>query len=105
MIDNLIYDPMKKICMNLELYFESYEFSNFYKFFGIFLNLKSIYLIIIDIINRTVKWKNLKHPITSQSSIQAGGDVAASEAFDHTIKSQSLIVASGTATWHNSIHR
>ena len=29
MIDNLIYDPKKKIWINLELYFESYEFSNF----------------------------------------------------------------------------
>ena len=27
-IDNLISDPMKKIQINLELYFESYEFSN-----------------------------------------------------------------------------
>ena len=29
MIDNLISEPMKKIWINLELYFESYEFSNF----------------------------------------------------------------------------
>ena len=29
MIDNFIYDPMKQIWINLELYFESYEFSNF----------------------------------------------------------------------------
>ena len=29
MIDNLISDPMKKIWINLELYFESYEFYNF----------------------------------------------------------------------------
>ena len=29
MIDNLIYDPKKQIWINLELYFESYEFSNF----------------------------------------------------------------------------
>ena len=33
MIDNLIIDPMKQIWINLELYFESYEFSNFYGFF------------------------------------------------------------------------
>ena len=39
MIDNWISDPMKKIWINLELYFESYEFSNFYGFFQIFLNL------------------------------------------------------------------
>ena len=29
MIDNLISDQMKKIWINFELYFESYEFSNF----------------------------------------------------------------------------
>ena len=29
MIDNLISDQMKEIWINLELYFESYEFSNF----------------------------------------------------------------------------
>ena len=29
MIDNLIFDSMKQIWINLELYFESYEFSNF----------------------------------------------------------------------------
>ena len=29
MINNLISDQMKKIWINLELYFESYEFSNF----------------------------------------------------------------------------
>ena len=29
MIDNLISDPTKQIWINLELYFESYEFSNF----------------------------------------------------------------------------
>ena len=29
MIDNLIFDPMKQIWINLEFYFESYEFSNF----------------------------------------------------------------------------
>ena len=29
MIDNLIYDQMKQIWINLELYFESYEFPNF----------------------------------------------------------------------------
>ena len=28
MIDNLIFDLMKQIWVNLELYFESYEFSN-----------------------------------------------------------------------------
>ena len=32
MIDNLIYDQMKQIWINLELYFESYEFSNFLGF-------------------------------------------------------------------------
>ena len=29
MIDNSIYDPKKQIWIILELYFESYEFSNF----------------------------------------------------------------------------
>ena len=48
MIDNLISDPMKQIWINLELYFERYEFSNFLRFFQTFsdfFNLKSIYLI------------------------------------------------------------
>ena len=42
MIDNLIYDPMKQICINLELYFKRYEFSifmDFLDFSWIFLNL------------------------------------------------------------------
>ena len=51
MIDNLISDPMKQIWINLELYFEIYEFSNFWDFFPefvrIFLNGKLIYLILI----------------------------------------------------------
>ena len=33
MIDNRISDPTKQIWIDLELYFESYEFSNFLKFF------------------------------------------------------------------------
>ena len=33
MIDNLISDQMKEIWINLELYFESYDISNFSKFF------------------------------------------------------------------------
>ena len=33
MIDNLIYDQMKEISINLELYFESYEYLNFKGFF------------------------------------------------------------------------
>ena len=36
MIDNLISDQMKEIRINMELYFESYEFSNFQGFFQIF---------------------------------------------------------------------
>ena len=51
MIDNLISDPMKQIWINLELYFEIYEFSNFWDFFSEFvrivLNGKLIYLILI----------------------------------------------------------
>ena len=37
MIDNLIFDQMKEIWINLELYFESYEFSNFLDFSRFFL--------------------------------------------------------------------
>ena len=39
MIDNLILDQMKENWISLELYFESYEFSNFRDFLWIFLNL------------------------------------------------------------------
>ena len=42
MIDNLISDTMKQIWNNLELDYESYDFSNFFKNFQ---NLKLIYLI------------------------------------------------------------
>ena len=38
MIDNYISDQMKEIWINLELCFESCEFSNFTDFYGIFLN-------------------------------------------------------------------
>ena len=38
MIDNLIFDQMKQIWINLELYFEIYEFSNFLDFVGFFIN-------------------------------------------------------------------
>ena len=37
---------MKEIWINLELYFESYEFSNFRDFFWIFLNLFSIFKVL-----------------------------------------------------------
>ena len=40
MIDNLICDTMKQIWNNLELYYESYDFSNFFKFFQNFLEFK-----------------------------------------------------------------
>ena len=33
MIDNLIFDLMKQIWINLELYVKGYEFYNFYGFF------------------------------------------------------------------------
>ena len=36
MIDNKISDQMKEIWINLELYFESHEFSNFMDFFWIY---------------------------------------------------------------------
>ena len=39
MTDNSISDPIKQMWMNFQLYFESYEFSNFYQFSGIVLNL------------------------------------------------------------------
>ena len=39
MIDYSISDPTKQVWLNLELYFESYDFYNFKKFYGIFLNL------------------------------------------------------------------
>ena len=38
MIDNLIYDLMKQIWINLELYFEIYAFPLFGDFSGFFLN-------------------------------------------------------------------
>ena len=44
MVDNLISDPMKKIWINLELYFKRYEFSNF---LGIFYK-KNMNLIILN---------------------------------------------------------
>ena len=37
MIDYSIVNPTKQIWLNLELYFESYDFSNFIEFSGIFL--------------------------------------------------------------------
>ena len=36
MIDNSLYDPKKQIWIILELYFESYEFSNFQGIFWFF---------------------------------------------------------------------
>ena len=36
MIDYSISDPTKQILLNLELYFESYDFKNFIEFYGIF---------------------------------------------------------------------
>ena len=43
MIDNLIFDPTKQIWINLELYFECYEFyiflGNFWNFSDFFMNL------------------------------------------------------------------
>ena len=47
MIDNLSFDPMKKISINLELYFESYKFSNFRDFFKFFLNFSEIFMIFV----------------------------------------------------------
>ena len=37
MIDYSILNPTKQIWINLELYFESYDFSNFIEFYGTFL--------------------------------------------------------------------
>ena len=39
MIDYSISDPKKQIWINLELYFESSDFSNLLEFSGIFMNL------------------------------------------------------------------
>ena len=47
MIDYSILNPKKQIWINLELYFESYEFYNFYEFSGIFLNLFLIYFLFV----------------------------------------------------------
>ena len=43
MIDYSISNPTKQIWLNLELYFESYDFYNFKEFFGIFLEFIWIY--------------------------------------------------------------
>ena len=54
MIDNLIYDPMKQIWINLELYFESYKISNFrdfLNFFKFFLNFLNFFEFKIDLFN------------------------------------------------------
>ena len=51
MIDNLISDPIKQILINLELYFESYEYFNFQGFFELkieFSNKKLIFFIFIS---------------------------------------------------------
>ena len=64
MINNLIFDQIKLIWINLELYFKIYRFSNFIRFF---MNLKSIYLI-----------KNQFY--------KCAGDVAQSGASDRVIK-------------------
>ena len=39
MIDYLILNPKKQIWLDLDLYFESYDFYNFMEFSRIFLNL------------------------------------------------------------------
>ena len=44
MIDYSISDSTKQIWLNLELYFESYDFYNFIEFSGIFLILFMFYL-------------------------------------------------------------
>ena len=45
MIDNSIYDSMKQTWINLELYFERYEFSFFFKErFGFFLNFSEFFM-------------------------------------------------------------
>ena len=48
MIDNLIYNPMKHISINLELYFNRCEFSNFY---GFFLNFSQFKIDLFDLNN------------------------------------------------------
>ena len=43
MIDNLISDPRNEIWINLELYFEMYEFSIFRDFLNFFMNLFNLF--------------------------------------------------------------
>ena len=43
MIDNLISDPIKKIWINLELYFERNKISNFFRFFRLFLDFSEFF--------------------------------------------------------------
>ena len=49
MIDYSISDPTKQIWINLELYFESYDFYNFYRIFWnfswIYMNIFRIFII------------------------------------------------------------
>ena len=49
MIYYSISDPTKQIWLNLELYFESYDFSNFIEFSGIFMILFKVYFWFLDI--------------------------------------------------------
>ena len=46
MINKSISDPKKEIWVNLELYFKSYEFSNFYEYFENFLFYLKLFFIL-----------------------------------------------------------
>ena len=49
MIYYSISDPTKKIWLNLELYFESYDFSNFIEFSEIFMIFIYVYFLFLNI--------------------------------------------------------
>ena len=59
LIDNLIFDPKIFFWIDLEFYFESYEFYNFGEFFGIYLNLFSSFKIKKVFIYRELMWRSV----------------------------------------------
>ena len=60
MLDNPIFDTMKQIWINLELYFEGYEFSNILGFFKFVLNFSEFK---IEFISAQVTRRNLERLI------------------------------------------
>ena len=57
MIDYSIMNPTKQIWINLELYFESYDFYKFIEFSGNFSEFNLIYFRIFFIFNLNKKWE------------------------------------------------